>query len=60
MKKYKSVSFRIDARILSRFKYVAQYNCRSMNRTIQYLIEKYIQSYEAKHGAIILPEEEEA
>lgn len=59
-KNEKHLSLRIDAQLLRRFEYVAKSDDRSMNWLLISLVKKCIADYEARHGAIILPEEEEA
>ena len=48
----KSLSVRIDDEILDKLHVVADYEGRSANSQIVYLIRKCIQSFEAEHGKI--------
>ena len=54
----KHLSLRIDAELLRRFSYVAEYDGRSMNGAIVYLIRKYVAQFEKNNGPIEHPEEE--
>ena len=54
----KHISLRIDADLLRRFDYVAEYDGRSMNSELIYLIRKYISQIESKNGKIELPKKE--
>ena len=54
--KEKHLSLRIDEDLLRRFDYVADYDGRSMNGALLYLIRKYIAQFEEKNGKIELPE----
>ncbi len=48
----KSLSVRIDDEMLDRLHVVADYEGRSANSQIIYLIRKSIEEYEEKHGVI--------
>jgi len=48
----KSLSVRIDESILDKLHVVAEYEGRSCNSQILYLIRKCIEQYEEKHGEI--------
>lgn len=48
----KSVSIRIEAEMLEKLGYVAEYEGRSINSQILVLVRKCIQRYEAEHGEI--------
>lgn len=45
---------RIDAELLKKFRYVAEYNARSANREIEFLMRKHIDKFEKLHGKIML------
>lgn len=48
----KSISVRIDEKMLDKLHYVADYEGRSANSQILILIRDCIEAYEAKHGEI--------
>ena len=48
----KSISVRIDEKMLDKLHYVADYEGRSANSQILILIRNCIEAYEAKHGEI--------
>lgn len=48
----KSISVRIDEKMLDKLHYVADYEARSANAQILILIRDCIEQYEAKHGEI--------
>lgn len=48
----KSVSIRIDEKMLHKLHYVADYEGRSANSQILILVRDCIEGYEAKHGEI--------
>lgn len=54
----KHLSLRIDAELLRKFGYIADYQDRSMNWMILNLISKAVKSFEEKNGEIVLDEEE--
>lgn len=56
-KKEKHLSLRVDEELLRRFSYVAEYDGRSMNGALLYLIRKYVAKFEAENGKIELPED---
>jgi hypothetical protein len=43
---------RIDPETLKKFHYVAEYNARSANREIHFLIRRHIAKFEEEHGKI--------
>lgn len=53
----KHLSLRIDADLLRRFDYVAKYDDRSMNWMLLKLVRQCVDSFEAEHGPIVLPED---
>lgn len=59
-KNEKHLSLRIDANLLRRFDYVAKSDDRSMNWLLISLVKKCVAEFEANHGKIVLPEEEDA
>ncbi len=48
----KSVSVRIDEKILNKLHVVSDYEGRSLNSQINILIRELIEKYEQKHGEI--------
>lgn len=48
----KSLSIRIDDKMLNKLHVVADYECRSANSEILVLIRDAIEKYEEKHGEI--------
>ena len=48
----KSLSIRIDEKVLNKLHYVADYEGRSANSQILILIRDSIEKYEEKHGEI--------
>ena len=52
MKKDKHFGLRIDENLLCKFHFVCEYDGRSANSQILFLIRKYIAEYEEKHGKI--------
>lgn len=52
----KSLSIRIDDKMLDKLHVVADYEGRSANSQILVLIRDCIEKYEEKHGKIELPE----
>ena len=48
----KSVSIRIDEKMLNKLHVVADYDGRSVNSEVLILIRQAIESYEEKHGEI--------
>ena len=57
-KNIKHVSLRVEEDLLRRFSYVAEYDGRTMNGEMVYLIRKYIAQFEKNNGKIEFPEEE--
>lgn len=45
-------TLRIDPELLKRLKYVADYNGRSANREIEFLIKRHVEQFEKENGAI--------
>ena len=50
--KLSKFTLRINAELLKKFRYIAEYNGRSANHELQVLIKKRIIQYEKKHGEI--------
>lgn len=53
----KSLSIRIDSRMLNKLHYVANYEGRSANSQILILIRDCIKQFEAENGVIFDPDE---
>ena len=45
---------RVEENILKKFHYVAEYNARSANREVEFLMRKRIIEFEKIHGRIII------
>lgn len=45
-------SLRVDRDIFDKFRYVADYDARSLNKQLVYLIKKNIAEFEKEHGTI--------
>ena len=53
---YKNPHFaiRIPQTKLNKLKYIAEYNARSANKEIEFLVDEHIRQFEKEHGEIIL------
>lgn len=51
----KSITTRLDEELLDKFRIVAAYDGRSMNKQLQMLIRKQVALFESQHGRIPLP-----
>ena len=47
-------TLRIDQMDLDKLAYIAEYNGRSKNREIEFLIRRHIKEFETEHGSIQL------
>jgi hypothetical protein len=56
MKNLRHLSLRIDDNLLQKFHYVADYDGRSANSQVLYLIKKCIAEFEKEHGNIEIKE----
>ena len=45
-------TLRIDAELLKKFRFVADYNARSANRELEVLMSKHIAEFEKENGKI--------
>ena len=45
-------TLRIDQRLLDKFGYIADYEGRTKNGQLVYLIRKYVENFEKEHGEI--------
>lgn len=50
-------SLRIQEEALEKIRFISASNKRSINKELEYVIDRYIASYEAEHGEIKLSEE---
>ena len=48
----KNITVRIDEKMLSRLKYIAKYEKRSVNRQIEMIIKRCVHDFEDKNGSI--------
>ena len=60
MIKDKHLGLHIDSELHDKLKYVSRYDGRSISGEVLYLLRRYITDFEAQHGEIILPEQEES
>lgn len=53
--KYQLVKYtvRVDAELLKKFRFVAEYNARSANREMEVLMRKHIAEFEKNYGKIM-------
>jgi hypothetical protein len=56
--KDKHLGLRIDSELHYKLQYIAQYDGRSMNGQVIYLIRKGIEAFEAENRAIAFPPQE--
>ena len=49
-------TLRVNEETLRKFEYVAEYNARSANRELEFLMRRHIAEFERKHEKIILSE----
>ena len=52
--KMSKFTVRIDEEIMKKFRYVAEYNARSANRELEFLMKKHIIEFEEAHEKIKL------
>lgn len=57
MKKEKSISIRIEPYLLEKLRYVAQYEGRSVNGQMIYLVRKCVEEFEIQNHPISVSEE---
>lgn len=46
-------TLRIPQEQMDKFRYISEYNARSCNRELEYLIKNQINEFEKKHGKIL-------
>lgn len=51
--------FRVDSKVYEKLKAIAEKESRSLNSQVDYFVKKGLAQYEAEHGPIILPEEDQ-
>lgn len=51
---YKNPHFaiRIPKELLDKLKYIADYNARSANKEIEFLVKRHVEDFEKEHGEI--------
>lgn len=54
---YSPFPLRVSEDFIYKIKYIARKNKRSANKELEYMLEKYIESFEAEHGEIEIPAE---
>lgn len=52
-------TLRLDTRLLRRFEYLAQLDYRSASTLLLLLIRSHVSAFEAEHGPIELPEDDQ-
>jgi len=57
-KDLKGMTVRLDEETSNKLRYISEYNGRSGNRQIRFLINKAIREFEEEHGKIELSENE--
>ena len=56
LQKMLKFTVRVDEETLKKFRYVAEYNARSANRELEFLMKRHFAEFEKKHEEIILNE----
>lgn len=56
IEKMSKFTVRVNEETLKKFRYVAEYNARSANRELEFLMRRHIAEFEKKHEKIILSE----
>ncbi|MBD5451915.1 MAG: Arc family DNA-binding protein [Lachnospiraceae bacterium] len=56
LQKMSKFTVRVNEETLQKFRYVAEYNARSANRELEFLMKRHIAEFEKKHEEIILNE----
>lgn len=52
-------TFRVDAEVLEKLRYIAESNFRTVNKELEMLVKQHIAKYEEENGAIPLSEGED-
>lgn len=45
-------TLRVDRKLLKKFKYICEFNCRSINKQLEKYIINSVESFERKYGQI--------
>ena len=53
------VGLRLEEEAYEKVKVIAKEEKRSINNLVEYAVERYIKDYEAQHGPVETPEEED-
>lgn len=56
LQKMSKFTVRVNEETLKKFRYVAEYNARSANRELEFLMKRHIAEFEKRHEEIILNE----
>lgn len=51
-------TMRIDKKLYLKFRYIADYSGRSVNREIEQMLKRRVEKFEKEHGEIVLDEKE--
>ncbi|MDE6912221.1 MAG: Arc family DNA-binding protein [Lachnospiraceae bacterium] len=54
IEKMSKFTVRVNEETLKKFRYVAEYNARSANRELEFLMKKHIDEFEKTHEKIVL------
>jgi len=57
-KETRQTTIRMDAELLEKLQYVAEYDGRTMNGMVNAIVRRYVASFENQHGPIEVPESE--
>lgn len=52
-----SFLLRLNPDTLEKLRLIAQKNSRSINKELEYLVNRHIESFEKEHGGIVIPKE---
>lgn len=56
LQKMSKFTVRVNEETLKKFRYVAEYNARSANRELEFLMKRHVAEFEKRHEEIILNE----
>lgn len=56
--KLPTINFHTEQEIISKMKFIAKQNSRSLSKEVEYQCKQTIKAYEAKHGPIRVEEEQ--
>lgn len=51
-------TMRIDKKLYLKFRYIAEYSGRSVNKEIEQMIKRRVEKFEKEHGEIILNDDD--